>query len=435
MSFLRRDKIFAFFLVFLLIGLSFLFVPMANSAGNASLYFSPSSGSVIAGQNFSLAVRVNTSGVAINAGEGSIVFDSTKLQVVSISKTSSVFTLWATEPSFSNADGTIEFAGGIPNPGYSGSNGTVITINFKAKTATTIKGYTDIVMVSGAILANDGEGTNILASLGKATYYIGPAGIPVVTPLTPTGTQPVQGMVITSITHPDSEKWYSNNDPVFDWELPDGVETVSYLVTDKPTSNPGTIPDGLVSDARFNDIPDGVNYFHLRFRENGSWGPIGHFKFQIDSKPPKEFKILVEDDNTSEPKLTFETTDDLSGIDHYEIKIDKKDWVVVDKALAGKPYTLSNLSSGEHKVFVNAVDEADNTTTAFAMVTIPGGIWNKFVDMIRWIFRNWPFPAAIVALIALSHEFFGHSKLWKKLKKKLKFKKKDNILDLRDIKK
>jgi|SRR3989344_2046525 len=433
---LRRD--FKFVFSILLLGVVFVFPNNYANAQSGSLYFSPSSGSVIAGQNFSLAVRVNTSGTAINAGEGSIVFDSAKLQVASISKTSSIFTLWATEPSFSNADGTIEFAGGIPNPGYSGSNGVVITINFKAKTATTIKGYTDIVMVSGAILANDGEGTNILASLGKANYYIGPAGIPVATPLVPTGIQPVQGMVITSITHPDSEKWYSNNDSVFNWELPDDIETVSYLITDKPTSNPGTIPDGLVSDAKFNDIPDGINYFHLRFRENGSWGPIGHFKFQVDTKPPKEFKVLVEDDNTSEPKLTFESSDDLSGIDHYEIKIDKKDWVVIDKELAGKPYTLTNMGFGEHQILVNAVDSADNTTTASTTVTIPGGgIWNKFIDMFRWIFRNWLFPAVIVALIALNHEFFAHSKWWKKIKKKLKLKKdkKDNILDLRDIRK
>lgn len=439
MNFKRGDTIFAFFLVFLLVGLSFLFISKASSQGNASLYFSPSNGKKSVGETFAVAVRVNTAGNSINATEGSVVFASDKLQVTSVSKAGSIFTLWATEPSFSNADGTVEFAGGIPNPGYSGSNGTVITINFKAKTATTVRGYTEIVMVSGAILANDGEGTNILASLGKAEFYISPTGIPIPSePSSPTVTQPeAQGMVIKSNTHPDSGKWYSNNDPVFNWELADSVETVSYLVTDKPTSNPGTIPDGLVGDAKFNDIPDGVNYFHLRFRDGGNWGPINHFKFQVDTKSPKEFQILVEDDNTSEPKLTFESSDDLSGIDHYEIKIDKKDWVVIDKALAGKPYALNKISYGEHQVMINAVDMAGNTTTVSVGVTVPGGIWDIFKDKIMWIFRNWLFPAVIVAIIALAHEFFGHSKWWKKIKKNLKFKKekKDNILDLRDIKK
>lgn len=437
MSFLRRDTIFAFSFVFLLAGLSFLLTSNTYGAGDASLYFSPSSGSKIVGDTFAIAVRVNTSGNSINASEGSVVFDHEKLQVTSVSKAGSIFTLWATEPSFSNADGTVQFAGGIPNPGYSGSNGVVVTINFKAKTATTIKGFTDIVIVSGAVLANDGEGTNILSSLGKASYYIGPAGISVTKPLIPTEIQPVQGMVVTSTTHPNSEIWYSNNDPIFNWELPDNVDTVSYLVTDKPTSNPGTIPDGLVNEAKFTDIADGINYFHLRFRVRDTWGPVGHFKFQVHTRPPEVFSIIVTDDNTKEPKLTFETSDTQLGVDHYEIKIDRDDWITVDKALAGKPYTLHDLSYGEHQVLVNAVDVVGNITTASTIVTVPGGILDRFMDIIRWIFRNWLFPTTLVALVALSHEFFGHAKWWKKIKKNLKLKKdkKDNIVDLRDIRK
>lgn len=444
MSFPRRNKIFASLSSFLLIGLSFLLITEVYSQTEASLYFSPSSGKKTVGDTFSISVRVNTAGHSINASEGSVVFDTDKLQVTSVSKTSSIFTLWATEPSFSNADGTVEFAGGIPNPGYSGSNGVIVTINFKAKTATTVKGYTDVVLVSGAVLANDGEGTNILSSLGKASFYISPAGIPVTAPLLPTSpasptktAQPIDGMVIKSTTHADSEKWYSNNDPVFNWELPDDVETVSYLVTDKPTSNPGTIPDGLVGEARFIDTADGINYFHLRFRENGSWGSIGHSKFQIDSKSPKAFNIVVTDDNSKEPKLTFESSDELSGIDRYEIKIDKNDWKVIEKALAGKPYALSGQDSGEHQVLVNAIDMAGNTTAAFTIITVPGGILDKFADVIRWMFQNWLFPAILVVLVALPREFFGSSKWWKKIKKSLKFKKnkKDNIIDLRDIRK
>ena len=434
---MRRDNK-LLFVVLLLAGTVFAF-PYYTNAQSGSLYLSPSSGNVTVGQGFSIVVRVNTAGVAINAAEGSIVYDSAKLQVTSISKAGSIFTIWAAEPKYSNAEGTIEFGGGVPNPGFSGSSGTVITVNFKAKTATTVKGYTEIVLVSGAVLANDGEGTNILASLGKANYYIGAAGIPAQIPTKEEPKQPTPvSVVIKSATHPDFEKWYSNNDPVFNWELLDGVSAVSYLITDKPTSNPGTIPDGLVDEAKFTDIADGVNYFHLRFRESSAWGAINHFKFQVDTKPPKEFNALVTDDNSNEPKLTFESSDDLSGIDRYEIKIDKNDWVPIDKALAGKPYSLINQGYGEHQILVNAVDMAGNTTTASTMVTVPGGAWNKFMDMIRWLFRNWLFPAAIIALIASSHEFFGHSKLWKKLKKNLKFKKtkdKPNILDLRDIKK
>lgn len=407
-------------------------------AQNGSLYLSPSSGKVSVGETFSLVLRVNTGGVAVNAAEGSIIFNQRELSVTSISRSGSIFSIWAAEPRFSNAEGTIEFAGGIPNPGYSGANGLLLTINFRAKAATTIKGFTEIVLVSGSVLANDGEGTNILASLGKATYYINPSGgsVPPVD-ASPAISQPTL-IAISSTTHPDQGKWYSNINPEFKWELPDGIDAVSYLITDNPTSNPGAIPDGLVAGVKFNNIENGVNYFHLRFRENGAWGPISHFKFQVDSKPPQEFNVLIVDDNSNEPKLTFESRDDLSGIDHYEIKIDTNDWLMIDKSVAGKPYGLIIKGYGKHQVMIKAVDGAGNSTTASAMVTIPGGIGKKFLDLIRWIFQKGILPAIVVALIALAHEFLAHSKWGRKFKKNLKFNKnktKSSILDLRDIRK
>lgn len=437
MSFVRRDKIFVFFLVFLLAGLSFLFVPKANSQGDASLYFSPSSGKKTVGTTFLVEVRVNTTGHSINAAEGSIVFDPAKLQVISVSKAGSIFTLWAAEPSFSNADGTVNFGVGIPNPGYSGSNGVIITINFKAKTATTVKGYTDVVMVSGAILANDGEGTNILSSLGRANFYLSPS---VVEPTPNPEEQPQAASIIKSPTHPDPEKWYSNNNPTFSWQLSDTVDAVSYLITGKPASNPGKVPDGLVSEAKFQGVADGVNYFHLRFRESGTWGSINHFKFQVDTKPPKQFEISTSTASNREPEIVFETSDDLSGIDHYEIKVDEKDWIKIDKSLAGKAYKVSNLSYGDHLILVKAVDMAGNSTVASINIKIPGGIFSKFTDTVKGLLQNPLFPAFLVVLAALIFEFVAHSKWWRVFRKrlilKLKRKKnKSNVLDLRDVKK
>ncbi len=409
-----------FFLAFLLVVPSFAFVRKVNSAGGASLFFSPASGQKVVGDTFAVAVVVNTGGNSINAGDGSITFASDKLQVLSVSKAGSIFSLWAAEPSFSNSKGTVEFAGGIPNPGYNGSNGIILTINFKAKAATVAGGSAEVVVASGTILANDGEGTNILSGFGKASFSISPASIPSQTLSPSPETKPAtltQSILIKSSTHPDQEKWYADNAPVFNWELPPGVETVSYLVTNNPTSKPGTIPDGLVNQAKFTDITNGVNYFHLRFKENGAWGPISHFKFQVDTQSPREFKVLVTDDNSPEPKLTFESSDNLSGIDHYEIKINKKDWVVIDKSLAGKSYGITNQGYGKHLVQVKAIDGAGNSTMASAKVSIPGGSWNKFGEMIWNIFRNWMSLIAGAVLAVLARKFLEFLRGWKKTKK------------------
>ena len=95
----RRDAKKLFWGVFLVVGLVFSLTNYVR-AQNGSLYFSPSSGTVSVGQTFSLVIRVNTGGVAINAAEGSVVFDEQKLSVVSVSKSGSIFTIWANEPEF-----------------------------------------------------------------------------------------------------------------------------------------------------------------------------------------------------------------------------------------------------------------------------------------------------------------------------------------------
>lgn len=343
-----------------------MFVSKANSQGEASLYFSPSSGNKAVGSTFSLEIKVNTAGNAINAAEGSIVFDPSKMQVVSVSKVGSIFTLWAAEPSFSNADGTIDFGGGIPSPGYSGSNGTVITINFFAKTATTVRGYTEVVMVSGAILANDGQGTNILSSLGKANFFLSPSGVeqaPV------TGVEPGLNLVIKSSTHPDQTKWYSNNNPAFEWSVPRGVNSVKLLLSHKSLSVPRIVYRPPIAAKIISDIDDGIWYLHGQFDN----GPIGSYKFQVDTKPPADFTISrsdTNDDTNPQPELLFETTDETSGVDHYEVKVGDNDWFSVAASLAGKPYKLPLQAPGEHEVKIRAYDQAGNFSEASYLLKI-----------------------------------------------------------------
>ena len=59
----------------------------------ANLYFSPSSGTQAVGTTFSVGVYVSSADQAINAASGVISFPQDKLEVTSISKTGSIFTL------------------------------------------------------------------------------------------------------------------------------------------------------------------------------------------------------------------------------------------------------------------------------------------------------------------------------------------------------
>lgn len=109
-----------------------------------------------AGQTIAIPVFIDSKTAAINAAEIYISFDPAQVQVESIDTTGSFFTLWiANNPQFSNKDGTIVLAGGLPTPGHSG-NGLVATINAKViKRGTYLLPFTD----KSRILINDGKGT------------------------------------------------------------------------------------------------------------------------------------------------------------------------------------------------------------------------------------------------------------------------------------
>ncbi|OGM96161.1 MAG: hypothetical protein A3B86_02575 [Candidatus Yanofskybacteria bacterium RIFCSPHIGHO2_02_FULL_38_22b] len=358
-------------------------------AQNGSLYFSPSSGTVSTGQSFSIVIRVNTGGTAINAAEGSIVFDPAKIIVSSISKSGSIFTFWAEEPKFSNAEGTIGFAGGVPSPGYSGSNGLLLTVTFKANTATTIRGSTEINLVSGGILANDGYGTNILSSLGKATYVTSPSTvvstpIPISTSTAPKSSTPTPGELevtvpasnqvnITSPTHPDGTKWYSNNNPLFKWDVPSGVSEVALVLSRRSNSAPFVNYSPPISEKLLDDLDEGEWYLNAQFKTVAGLGPVTSFKFNIDTQSPDNFDIVrldTDDPTNPRPELLFKSSDAVSGIDRYEMKIGNNEWLKIDNSLAGQVYAIPLQKYGSYPVEVKAIDKAGNSTSAKLSVRI-----------------------------------------------------------------
>ncbi len=152
--------------VLLLIVFSLFFGKVAHAA---TLSLMPTSSSISVGNIVSIKVVVNTSGKYINNGEASIQFPTDLLEVVSISKNSSIFSLWVEEPSFSNYNGKISFNGGVPTPGFIGSNGTIASVTFKAKKA----GTASVIFGDAAIRENDGFGTDILTSKNSGIIQIG----------------------------------------------------------------------------------------------------------------------------------------------------------------------------------------------------------------------------------------------------------------------
>jgi len=133
----------------------------------ADLFFSQPNQNYSVGQVLAISVYLNAE-QTVNAISAEINFSNDQLEVLSLSKASSIVNFWTEEPSFFNSAGLINLEGVIFNPGFLGNNGKIITINFKAKD----RGQAQITFSSASVLANDGLGTNVLKSANFINFDI-----------------------------------------------------------------------------------------------------------------------------------------------------------------------------------------------------------------------------------------------------------------------
>jgi hypothetical protein len=172
-----------------------LIVPFGASA--ASIMVSPAAVRVTAGDIVTVEVVVNSSDQAINDAEGMLSFPTGFLKVLSVDTSHSIFPLWIQAPAFSNTDGTLAFAGGVPSPGFMGTRGSVMKVTFQAKKA----GTATLSFSNVSVLANDGLGTDVTRAVSGATFQIvsAPAPTPASKPvLTQTVPAPAKAAATTS---------------------------------------------------------------------------------------------------------------------------------------------------------------------------------------------------------------------------------------------
>ncbi len=336
------------FIFYTIILILYTFILNTHHAIAASLFFSPSSGSYRVGSTFKVGVYVASPDQAMNAASGQIEFPTDKLEVVNLSKNGSIFNFWVQEPSFSNSEGRINFEGVVFNPGFTGTNGKILEINFRAKSA----GTAEIRFSSGIVLANDGQGTNILKDLGLANFYLSvapeekPKAVYEIIPKAPQ---------ISSPTHPDQNKWYSNNSPKFVWKVPNDVNAVRVLIGQKPDAVPPVLYEPPISEREVKNLPDGIWYFSVQFRNNDGWSEIGRYKVQIDTTKPAKFEIKEVERNYSQVKFVFDAYDETSGIDYYEVQLGDKEQVTSNNEFITDP-----LPPGRYALIAKAFDKAGN---------------------------------------------------------------------------
>ncbi len=404
-------------------------IPFSNVHA-ADLGLNPSTGSYAVGQTFTLTVRAVPNGDNINAVEAGLKFDPALLSVVSVGKTGSAFSLWTTEPTFSNSAGTVTFGGGSPSPFTAASN--IVTVTFRVVAA----GSATVTFQNASVLAADGRGTDVFENGGTGTYTLTAAAAPTPTP-TPTPTpepeeeedndeaiifgDPPRPPEIGSQTYLDPNVWYKETEGLFSWTLPFDVNVVAVEITDdpenKPEENKEAVIDPPVDEFLITKdiIKDGVQYVSVNFKNQVGWGAPTNRKLQIDTTAPEPFAINVRAGTSPDsfPLLTFEANDLTSGIERYEMTIADQEPITVTPDEARIGYLLKDLEDETYTVKVMAYDHAGNSRESSVAVLITAG-WVKPAEVIDegsfWDFFT-PLNLLIIflfVLIGLMGAYFWH---------------------------
>ncbi len=364
-----------FVLVLFFLSLFFLFQPQEITAkGEAKLFLSPATGSFLVGSTFDVSIVVDTDDVNINTVKADLSFPPDYLQIVLPSSGMSFISLWLEQPTYSNTKGTISFAGGKPE-GIKTSSGIVSIITFRA-----IKAGEAVIKIlpSSNVLAHDGKGTEILSTIINGSYVL--------------KLKPAEGPKVFSNTHPDENFWYNNQNPIISWEEEPGFTDFSYVLDSFPQTIPDNNSDIQETTKAYENLANGLWYFHIKALKENIWGSPSHFLLRIDSTPPAKFKPKVEfllAAVIGRALVSFSTTDALSGVDHYGIAVIDKAEPPLESPVfieAQSPYQLPNALSGDLRVIVRAVDKAGNVRDESVDVNLGGSIFARVQENIVTIF-------------------------------------------------
>jgi len=379
----------------------FGFFALVSPTLAADLLMTPATGNFSVGQTFTVTLIVAPAGASVNAVEAGLKFNPAVLSVVSFSK-APTFSLWTTEPTFSNTAGTFTFGGGSPAPFTAQSN--LLTITFRTLAA----GSGSLTVANASVLAADGRGTDVYKNGSPGTYTIAAGAVPPPPTPTPTPTpkpaetdepdseeaivfgDPPRAPEVGSPSFLDPELWYKNTEGAFSWTLPFDVNVVAVELStsseNQPDKNKDAVYDPPIDEFKVTreNLVDGIQYLSIKYKNQVGWGAVLNRKIQIDTTAPEPFVIDVRAANstTGFPQLNFEAIDTTSGIDYYEMTIaDKEPFKVTpDEAKIG--YLLRELEDGTYTIKVIAHDKAGNSRESTVAVLITAG-WIKPAEVVE----------------------------------------------------
>ncbi len=377
-----------------------------NIADAATIRINSAQSSVSVGDTVTFNVLVNSEGVAINSSDAVIRFPADLFEVTSVTRNNSILSLWVENPAFSNSAGTISFDGGLPTPGFNGTQGSVITFTARAKKA----GQAEFSFANASVRANDGFGTDVLNSRqGRTVSVVDKA--PVLTEETPVPQVQTTNLTlqVTSETHPSQESWYSDNNPVFKWKVPAGADAIQTGIDNNDSGSPRVTFSPAISERTTKNLEEGTWYFKVRARKDGRFGPITTYIARVDKTSPKINSVKFDyDEKTRALNITADVVDEVSGLDYFEIYVnDTLAKSISPTDFVNGKYSLAVDVPGNNTVKVLAVDRAGNVAESLGkfFVTERTSVQSENVSLDGFKEQN-IFTRAYLSLIGLSPQIY-----------------------------
>lgn len=322
------------------------------------------------GDTFILDVKIDSEDQGINGAQATISFDGTMFEATKIDKSDSIFDFWLANPTI--ATDRVNFIAAATT-GFNGKSLEALRITFKTKSA----GKSDITITDAAITASDGSGTNVLSKTNNVSISIATtAGKTAPTQITRVAETavglPAKPDILVPF-YPDPKKWNNVSDKFFvSWKLPSDVTDVAAIIDKNSTAFP-TKSDGLFTTEQFGTLSDGINFLHVRFKNNIGWGPVANYQIAIDTQPPHSFTLSSDEGLKTEiptPTLHAITTDALSGIKEFVVRIDGTEAMRIASSSFNGTIKLPQQKPGTHRVVVSVFDNAGNSSESSISIEI-----------------------------------------------------------------
>ncbi|MEF8873098.1 MAG: NosD domain-containing protein [Candidatus Thermoplasmatota archaeon] len=120
---------------------------------------------------------------------------------------------------------------------------------------------------------------------------------------------------------------------------------------------------GMDTSYTFDNIEDGEHTVGVQATNGLGNAAIDRTTLKVDTTPPEVGITTPEEDevrHTSDVDIRWDGSDEIGGIDHYEVRLEGDDWIDVG---GSESYVFSDLQDGEYTAEVRAWDNAGNART------------------------------------------------------------------------